>query len=64
MNKLLKALVSIMLIFRQDAPAKTVEKASNSTKRIFCNNFDGNYYNMINNGRSKNTYTELLYLTP
>ena len=59
MNKLLKALVSIMLIFATGCSSKTV-KTSNSTKESSAKTFDGNYYNMINNGRSKNS--EKFYL--
>lgn len=52
MNKFLKALVSIMLIFATGCSSKTV-KTSSSTKESSAKTFDGNYYNMINNGRSK-----------
>ena len=59
MKKFLKALVSIMLIFATGCSSKTV-KTSNSTKESSAKTFDGNYYNMINNGRSKNS--EKFYL--
>mgnify|MGYP000019523967 CR=1 FL=1 len=59
MNKFLKALVSIMLVLATGCSSKTV-KTSNSTKESSAKTFDGNYYNMINNGRSKNS--EKFYL--
>ena len=57
--KFLKALVSIMLVLATGCSSKTV-KTSNSTKESSAKTFDGNYYNMINNGRSKNS--EKFYL--